>query len=495
MPLVTWIICFGTLMGIPVKAVNNGLARTPPLGWNNWYSTYCDVSEDLLLDTSQGLVDTGLRDLGYNYVVLDDCWAEDERDNTGHWRADLTKFPHGMKYVADTLHDRGLLFGMYSSAGELTCAGYPGSLGHEKEDAEDLASWNVDYFKYDNCYNLGQSGTALISFNRYKVMGDALNATGRPIVYSLCSWGEDQVHTWGMSIANSWRMSGDIYNSFTRPDALCSCDDERDPQCIAPGTHCSLLFVLNHVSAYADKARPGGWNDLDILQVGIGGMTDEENKAHFALWAAIKSPLLLGHDLRVMDAKTLSIVNNPAILALSQDPLTKPALRVQRDINVPKDKYGIGETHVWSGTLAHGDQVVILLNMANEKQRISVPLEEIFVRDGAGGIAPQNNHDWDVYDLWADRMSDEHAQSILNTADQSAREKIFQELNWYNATEIPYLEGLRKRDPRLMGKKVSVIPAQGVLEVDVPRHAASVFRLRNADDSNTKRRVAIKDEL
>ena len=195
------------------------------------------------------------------------------------------------------------------------------------------------------------------------------------------------------------------------------------------------------------------------------------------------------------DAKTLTIVNNPAILALSQDPVTKPALLVQRDVNVPKDRYGVGETHVWSGSLAHGDQVVILLNMANEKQTISVSLEEIFVRDGAGGIAPQNYYDWDVYDLWADRMSDKDARSIQGAADQSAREQLFQQLNWYNSTKIPYSEGLKTRDPRLMGKKVSMIPAQGILEVDVSRHAARVFRLRNVDDSNVKRRVAIKDEL
>ena len=195
------------------------------------------------------------------------------------------------------------------------------------------------------------------------------------------------------------------------------------------------------------------------------------------------------------DAKTLTIVNNPAILALSQDPVTKPALLVQRDVNVPKDRYGVGETHVWSGSLAHGDQVVILLNMANEKQTISVSLEEIFVRDGAGGIAPQNYHDWDVYDLWADRMSDEDAQSILGAVDQSARELLFQRLNWYNSIKIPYSEGLRMRDPRLMGKKVRMIPAQGILEADVSRHAARVFRLRNVNDSSVKRRVAIKDEL
>lgn len=203
----------------------------------------------------------------------------------------------------------------------------------------------------------------------------------------------------------------------------------------------------------------------------------------------------MGHDLRVTDAKTLTIVNNPAILALSQDPLAKPALRVQRDLNVPKDRYGVGETHVWSGSLVYGDQIVILLNMANDTQTISVSLEEIFVRDGAGGIAPQNFHNWDVYDLWADRMNEKDAQSILDAPDQSARDQLFKKLNWYNATELPYSEGLKNRDPRLMGKKVSTVSAHGILEAEVPRHAASVFRLHDDDGSNTKRRVAIKDEL
>lgn len=195
------------------------------------------------------------------------------------------------------------------------------------------------------------------------------------------------------------------------------------------------------------------------------------------------------------DAKTLTIVNNPAILALNQDPLAQPALLVQRDMNVPKDKYGIGETHVWSGHLAHGDQLVILLNMANEKQTISVSLEEIFVRDGAGGSAPQNSLDWEVYDLWAGRMSDKDAESILAASDPSAREQLFRQFNWYNSTELPYSEGLRQRDLRLMGKKVSMVPAQGILQAEVSRHAAAVFRLRSADDSNAKRRVATKEEL
>ena len=177
-------------------ALNNGLARTPQMGWNNWNSLGCDVSESLLLDTASKLVTSGLRDVGYNYVVLDDCWS-DGRDSAGYLRADEQRFPHGMKWMANHIHDLNMLFGMYSSAGEFTCARYEGSLDHETYDAESWASWDVDYLKYDNCYHRGRFGYPEVSFNRYNVMAQALNATGRSILYSLCSWGEDYVHTWG----------------------------------------------------------------------------------------------------------------------------------------------------------------------------------------------------------------------------------------------------------------------------------------------------------
>lgn len=264
-----------------VEAVNNGLARTPQMGWNNWNSLGCEVSESLLLETSKKLIETGLRDVGYNYVVLDDCWS-DGRGSDGYIRVDEGKFPHGMKYIAQHLHANGLLYGMYSSAGELTCARFEGSLDWERQDAESFASWDVDYLKYDNCYHRGRFGHPEVSFNRYNTMWRALNATGRPILYSLCSWGEDYVHTWGMSIANSWRVSGDIYDSFTRPDVLCPCTDAADPHCVAPGSHCSVLNILNKVAPYTDRGQPGGWNDLDMLEVGLGGMTDDEYVAHFS---------------------------------------------------------------------------------------------------------------------------------------------------------------------------------------------------------------------
>ncbi|KAL2075496.1 hypothetical protein VTL71DRAFT_439 [Oculimacula yallundae] len=462
------------------NAVNNGHALTPPMGWNNWNSLACDVSEDLLLSTSKILIDAGLQDLGYDHVVLDDCWQA-PRGEDGYVRANKEKFPRGMKHVSDKLHSVGFKFGMYSSAGEMTCARFAGSLDYETQDAENFAAWGVDFLKYDNCYHMGRMGTPQISFDRFKVMADALKATGRNIALSLCNWGEDYVHTWGMSIANAWRMSGDIYDSFTRPDVLCACDtnNHADPFCIAPGTHCSVLFILNKVAPFADRSYPGGWSDLDMLEVGLGGMTDEEYKAHFALWAALKSPLMLGNDLRIMSPSTLSIVNNPAIIALSQDPHGRSATRVAQNTSVPKDEYGIGETHIWSGKLENGDQVVILLNAANEDLEMSASLKEIFNPSGPGGSAPQNELTWEVWDLWADRMSEKDAQSILDAKDVTKTSQILDNLNWYNSTAVSYKEGLEKGDERLFGRKVGVVQPRGQWDVVVERHSAKVYRFRS----------------
>ena len=218
------------------SAVQNGLARTPQMGWNNWNSLGCDVSEGLLLDTASNLVGLGLRDVGYTYVLLDDCWS-DGRGKDGKIIVDKQRFPSGMKSIASKIHDLGLLYGMYSSAGELTCARYEGSLDHEQADAESWASWDVDYLKYDNCYAMGRVGTAEASFKRYNTMAKALNATGRPILYSLCSWGEDYVNSWGVSIANSYRISGDIYDSFSAQTTY---------------AHVHLLMLLVHTVSLLD---------------------------------------------------------------------------------------------------------------------------------------------------------------------------------------------------------------------------------------------------
>jgi alpha-galactosidase len=478
------------LLASPTSAVNNGLARTPQMGWNNWNSLGCDVSQALLLDTSRVLLDSGLRDVGYNYVVLDDCWS-DGRGSDGYIIVDKHKFPQGMKWVAKQLHNMGFLYGMYSSAGELTCARYEGSLDHEKEDAQSFASWDVDYLKYDNCYHKGRFGYPEVSFNRYNVMWEALNATGRPILYSLCSWGEDYVHTWGMSIANSWRVSGDIYDSFSRPDDLCSCTDATSPHCIAPGSHCSVLSIINKVAPYVDRGQCGGWNDLDMLEVGLGGMTDEEYKAHFSMWAAIKSPLLIGADLRELSAQTLSILNNPAVIAVNQDPLGKSAYRIGRNLNVAKDKYGIGETQIWSGPLYQGDQLVVFLNAADEDMEMSATLDEIFVMDGPEGSAAQTKQRWNIYDLWAKRMDQATAEQIVESG--IARPE-FKKANWYNSTELPYAEGLKAGDKRLLGQQISKVGPGGQVKAKVPRHAVKMYRLRSVD-GGAKRYSIYKQEL
>lgn len=473
-------LLFFSLLTKAAVAFDNGLARTPQMGWNNWNSLGCDVSQDLLLDTSKVLVDSGLRDLGYQYVVLDDCW-QGERGEDGYITYDKQKFPNGMKHVADEIHDMGLLFGMYSSAGERTCARYEGSLDHEAEDATTYASWDVDYLKYDNCYHMGRFGTAKLSFDRFNAMSTALNATGRPMVYALCNWGEDYVHTWGMSVANSWRVSGDIYDHFDRPDALCSCTNPADPQCVAPGTHCSVMNIINKVAPYVDRGAPGGWNDLDMLEVGQGGMTDEEYVTHFSMWCALKSTLLIGTDLRTLTPRTLSILNNPAMIAVSQDPLGRSVFRVRQDFNVKQDKYGQGELQVWSGPLYPNDQLVVLLNAADEDMDVTTNLDEIFVHEGPEGSAPQAKEEYDIHDLWSNRMDERYANEILKGG-AAKRQK-----GYYNSTEMPYREGLDKADERLLGRKCGIISrAQPELSVRVARHSVKMFRLRPLSGSTTR---------
>jgi alpha-galactosidase len=273
-----------------------------------------------------------------------------------------------------------------------------------------------------------------------------------------------------------------------------------DPSCIAPGTHCSVLFILNKVAPFADRSIPGGWSDLDMLEVGQGGMTDEEYKAHFALWAALKSPLFLGNDLRSMPASALTIVNNPAILALSQDPHGRSVTRVRRDANVAKDQYGEGETHVWAGYHHNGDQVVILLNAAAEGIDMSISLAEIFTPFGPHGSAPHVQYDWAVHDLWAHRMAESTAEEILATKSNVDRAAILSKANWYNATATPYEQGLKEDDPRLFGEKIGVVKAGGNLQAKVASHAAKVFRLRRIAKEGEKFKGksidrAAKDEL
>jgi len=212
------------------------------------------------------------------------------------------------------------------------------------------------------------------------------------------------------------------------------------------------------------------------------------------MWAALRSPMLLGNDLRAMSAKTLSIINNPAIIAISQDPRGRPVHRVSRNTTVAKDQFGIGETHVWSGPLANGDQVVIFLNAADNDVDMEASLEEIFVSEGVGGTAPQVAQEWNIHDLWAHRMRDKDSKAILDASDPKERANIFNKLNWYNATGKSYARGLQENDVRLLGAKVGTVAPHGKINVHVGRHAAKVLRLRNSAGTQGRKSL-LKQEL
>jgi len=275
-----------------ICSLDNGLGRTPPLGWNSWNKYYCDINENLIKETADALVATGLDKKGYKYVNIDDCW-EGERDKDGYIHENPKTFPKGIALLAEYVHSRGLKLGIYSSAGTKTCQGKPGSLYYEEKDAEVFAKWKIDYLKYDNCYNEGLS-----NFIRYPKMRDALNSTGRPIYYSLCQWGNQDPATWGSEVGNSWRTTGDIQDNWN-----------------------SMIDIADLNNQWAAYAGPGGWNDPDMLEVGNGGMNHEEYKVHFMLWSLMKAPLLIGCDVRKMDKQTLELLGNEEIIAVNQDPL------------------------------------------------------------------------------------------------------------------------------------------------------------------------------
>ncbi len=273
------------------SSLDNGLGKTPQMGWNSWNKFGCNINEKLIRDTIDALVNTGLSEAGYKYVNLDDCW-QSGRDSNGRIIVDKN-FPNGIKPLADYAHEKGLLFGLYSDAGYKTCAGRPGSLGYEEIDAQTYAEWGVDYLKYDNCFTDGTSPKI-----RYPVMRDALLKQSRPIFYSMCEWGVEDPATWSKPVGNSWRTTGDIANNWS-----------------------SMISIIDVNNRWYEYAGPGGWNDPDMLEVGNGGMTVEEEKIHFGLWCISKAPLLIGCDITKMSKETFEILTNPEVIAINQDPL------------------------------------------------------------------------------------------------------------------------------------------------------------------------------
>jgi alpha-galactosidase len=366
----------------------DGLALTPPMGFNNWNSTHCraDFDEAMVKGIADIFVSRGLKDAGYQYVNLDDCWALPQRGPDGNLVPDPVRFPNGIKAVADYVHGKGLKFGIYTSAGTKTCntAGFPGGLGFEQQDADLFASFGVDYLKYDNCNNQGVDAKL-----RYTTMRDALRRTGRPIVYSICEWGQNKPWEWAADVGHLWRTTGDISD-----------------------TYASMLAIAKSNWALADHAGPGHWNDPDMLEVGNGGMTDTEYKSHFGLWSIMAAPLLIGADLRQVDQSTFDILGNREVIAVDQDPLGVQG-RVIRSA---------GGVHVLVKPLANGDRAVLLFNEGETTGTISTSATEIGLQR-----APA----YRLRDLWA--HTDQHTAGTISATlppHGSAMFRVSMDRNW-----------------------------------------------------------------
>jgi len=312
------------LTRVAPPVLDNSVARTPPMGWNSWNHFGCDVSAQLIRETADAMAANGLRDAGYQYVVIDDCWQV-ARDARGRLVADSVRFPGGMKPLADYVHARGLKFGIYTDAGRRTCQGRPGTYGSEDLDARTFAEWGVDYVKEDWCYAEG-----LDAPTQYAKFHDALAKAGRPIVFSICEWGSAAPWEWGPATGNLWRTTGDIEDTWN-----------------------SMLALLDISGQHASAARPGAWNDPDMLEVGNGGMTDDEYRAHFSLWAIMAAPLMAGNDVRALSPATRDILVNREVIAVDQD-----SLGVQGTLVSERTP----ELQVWMKPLKDGGRAVVLLN-------------------------------------------------------------------------------------------------------------------------------------
>jgi alpha-galactosidase len=336
------------------RALDNGVARVPPMGWNSWNSFGCNINETLIRQMADALVASGMRDAGYRYVVVDDCWFNPNRDASGNLQGDPGRFPSGMRALGDYLHARDLKFGLYQVPVDRTCAQYfgaypgaTGSQGHEVQDARQFAAWGVDYLKYDWCSPNGTIDDQVATFAR---MRDALAATGRPIVYSI---NPNSIHAktgplrnWG-DVANLWRTTEDITNAWDTGQTN--------------GYPMGIQNIVNVTVPLSGYARPGAFNDPDMLEVGRGGMTDTEMRSHFALWAMLAAPLIAGNDVRSMNSATQTILKNQHLIGINQDTLGLQASQVAGD----------GSRRVLAKRLANGDVAVALFNQSGSTLTIS----------------------------------------------------------------------------------------------------------------------------
>ncbi len=342
----------------------NGLALTPPMGWNSWNRFGCDIDEAKIRAEADALVASGMKDAGYSYLIIDDCWQV-SRDGHGDILADAKRFPSGIKALSDYIHNNGLKFGIYSDAGDFTCQGRPASRGHEYQDAAQYARWGVDYLKYDWCNT--ENVNAQVA---YETMADALRATGRPIVFSLCEWGLHQPWKWGAAAGgNLWRTTNDIWDSFNVSGHY--------------GEWSSVLDIIDQEAPLAAYAGPGHWNDPDMLEVGNGGMSLDEYRTHFGMWAMLSAPLIAGNDVAHMTPDTAKILMAKEIIAIDQDPVGSQARRYEKSQTF----------EVWKKNLSGGRTAILVLNKSDQPQTVTTSL---------GPLDMSTTKSFAVRDAWAE---------------------------------------------------------------------------------------------
>lgn len=337
------------------------LLPTPPMGWNSWNTFQIKIDEQLIEGVADAMTKNGMKDAGYTYVNLDDGWSEMERDANGELVGDHKRFPKGMKALGDYLHEHGFKFGIYNCCGTKTCAGFPGTKGHEEQDMKTYASWGVDYVKIDWCHTEGMKQE-----ESYKKIRKAIDATGRPIVLSICEWGGSKPWTWANGVGELWRTTGDIEATY-----------EKHAQ-YTGGWHARLQENVG----LAQYAGPNHWNDPDMLEVGVGELNTAESRAHFSYWCMLAAPLIAGNDVRNMSDEINKILIDKDVIAIDQDPLGKQATRVTAD----------ADREVWIKELSNGEKAVILQNRkAENADKMELKWSDVKGLDGK----------YTVRDLWA----------------------------------------------------------------------------------------------
>jgi alpha-galactosidase len=360
---------------LPVTAFSQkfeNMAPTPPMGWNSWNHFACNIDENTIRDVADALISTGMKDAGYTYINIDDCW-HGQRDSLGFIHPNSTHFPSGMKLLADYVHSKGLKLGLYSDAGWKTCGGRPGSRGREYQDAMMYASWGIDYLKYDWCYTDG-----LKAEGAYLTMRDALYEAGRPMVLSLCEWGSDKPWEWGPKIGHLWRTTGDIYPCFD-----CVIDHGTWKQW-------GIMQILDMQDGLRKYAGPDHWNDPDMMEIG-NGMSVNEDRTHFSMWCMLAAPLISGNDLRHMSKETLDILINKEAIAVDQDPL-----------GIQGFKYAAADSvETWFKPLKDGSWAICFLNRSKLSKNIEFNWSQKTIIDEINNLkADFSSTEYKIRNVW-----------------------------------------------------------------------------------------------